>query len=54
MIETSSTDGHDFRRETERIVNETAQGLRTLEETVAWFSGLSLTGRQEVLREVAG
>ncbi|WP_323185079.1 DUF5958 family protein [Kitasatospora purpeofusca] len=38
----------------EQVVNEVAQGLRTLEEGVAWFSALSLVGRRAVLQEVAG
>jgi len=54
MTETSSEDGRTVRRETEQIVNEIAQGLRTLDDGTAWFSGLSLAGRQEVLREVGG
>lgn len=54
MTETSSDDGRILRRETERVVNEIAQGRRTLDAGVGWFSGLALTRRPEVLREVAG
>ncbi|CAL9279814.1 DUF5958 family protein [Streptomyces sp. SudanB182_2057] len=54
MTGKSSDDGHAFRRETERVVNEIAQGLRTLDAGVGWFSGLAPTCRQEVLREDAG
>ncbi|MFE2263166.1 DUF5958 family protein [Streptomyces griseosporeus] len=59
MTETRSDDGPDFRRETERreterVVNEIAQGIRTLDAGVSWFSGLAPTRRQEVLQEVAG
>ncbi|NUK82341.1 hypothetical protein HRW23_34275 [Streptomyces lunaelactis] len=54
MTETSGEDGRVFPRETEQVVNEVAQDLRTLDDGAAWFSGLSLAGRQEVLREVAG
>lgn len=51
--EPPSDDGA-FRRETERVVNEIAQELRTIDDGAAWFSGLSQARRQEVLREVAG
>lgn len=54
MTETSSEDGRAVRHETEQVVNETAQGIRTLDDGTAWFSGLSLADRQEVLREVGG
>ncbi|MCX5166587.1 DUF5958 family protein [Streptomyces antibioticus] len=54
MTETSRDDGHTFRREIERVVNEIAQGLRTLDDGSGWFSGLAPTRRQEVLQEVAG
>ncbi|MFB7371929.1 DUF5958 family protein [Streptomyces sp. NPDC056222] len=54
MTGTSSVDGRAFRRETERVVNEVAQGVRTLDDGASWFSGLSPAGRQEVLREVGG
>ncbi|MFE9258863.1 DUF5958 family protein [Streptomyces sp. NPDC006879] len=54
MNEPSSDDGRAFRRETERVVNEIAQGLRTLDAGVGWFSDLAPTRQQEVLREVAG
>ncbi|WKU42683.1 DUF5958 family protein [Streptomyces sp. VNUA116] len=54
MNETSSDDGRAFRRETERVVNEIAQGLRTLDAGVGWFSGLAPARRQEVLQDVAG
>lgn len=52
MTEPSNGDDR-ARRETERVVNEIAQELRTFDDGAAWFSGLSLAGRQEVLREVA-
>ncbi|MFJ3860355.1 DUF5958 family protein [Streptomyces sp. NPDC090085] len=54
MTESSSDDGRTFRRETERVVNEIAQGLRTLDAGVRWFSDLAPTGQQMVLQEVAG
>ncbi|MGW0874248.1 DUF5958 family protein [Streptomyces sp. NPDC002740] len=54
MTEPSSGDGRTLRRETERVVNEIAQGLRTLDGGVGWFSGLAPTRQQEVLQEVAG
>ncbi|MET7828916.1 DUF5958 family protein [Streptomyces sp. NPDC005386] len=54
MTEPSTDDGRTFRRETERVVNEIAQGLRTLDSGVGWFSGLAPKGQQEVLQEVAG
>lgn len=54
MTEPSSDDGRAFRRETERVVNEIAQGLRTLDAGVSWFSGLTPTRQQMVLQEVAG
>jgi hypothetical protein len=53
MTETSSDDNHSFRRETEQFVNEIAQGLRTLDAGVGWFSDLVSTRQQEVLQEVA-
>lgn len=49
-----SGDGSTFRRETERVVNEIAQGLRTLDAGAGWFSVLAPTRQQEVLQEVAG
>ncbi|MCZ0983556.1 DUF5958 family protein [Streptomyces diastatochromogenes] len=54
MTEPSSDDGRALRRETERVVNEVAQGLRALDAGVSWFSGLAPTCQQMVLREVAG
>lgn len=54
MTEPSSDDGSTCRRETERVVNEIAQGLRTLDAGEGWFSGLAPTRRQEALQEVAG
>ncbi|MFG3013631.1 DUF5958 family protein [Streptomyces cinerochromogenes] len=54
MAEPSSNDGRAFRREIERVVNEIAQGLRTLDAGVDWFSGLAPTQQQAVLQEVAG
>jgi uncharacterized protein DUF5958 len=54
MTETSSEDGRAVRGETEQVVNEIAQGLRMLDDGAAWFSGLSVAGRQEVLREAGG
>ncbi|MGC5036020.1 DUF5958 family protein [Streptomyces sp. DT190] len=54
MAELSRDDGHPFRCEVERVVNEAAQGLRTLDACVGWFCDLAPTRRQEVLREVAG
>ncbi|MCX5008946.1 DUF5958 family protein [Streptomyces sp. NBC_00638] len=54
MTGASSDDGLTLRRETEQIVNEIAQGLRTLDAGAAWFSGLAPARRQEVLQEVGG
>ncbi|MFG2771424.1 DUF5958 family protein [Streptomyces sp. NPDC048350] len=54
MVGSSGEDGRAVRREAERVVNEVAQGLRTLDDGVAWFSTLSPVGRQAVLREVGG
>ncbi|MFE2153572.1 DUF5958 family protein [Streptomyces lavendulae] len=51
MTATSSGDG---RSQTELVVNEIAQELRTLEDGVAWFSGLPPASRREVLRQVGG
>ncbi|MFF7715737.1 DUF5958 family protein [Streptomyces sp. NPDC007988] len=53
MTEPSSDDGRTFRRETERVVNEIAQGLRTLDAGESWFSDLTPTRQQTVLQEVA-
>ncbi|MEU9339373.1 DUF5958 family protein [Streptomyces sp. NPDC048290] len=54
MTEPSSDNGRAFRREIERVVNEIAQGLSTLDAGVGWFSDLARTRQQEVLQEVAG
>ncbi|WP_432751935.1 DUF5958 family protein [Streptomyces sp. JL2001] len=54
MTEPSSAVGRTFRRETELVVNEIAQGLRPLDDGVSWFSGLAPTRQQMVLQEVAG
>ncbi|MCX5336857.1 DUF5958 family protein [Streptomyces sp. NBC_00140] len=54
MTESSSDEGCTLRRETERVVNGIAQGLRTLDAGVGWFAGLGPARRQEVLQEVAG
>ncbi|MGW1139122.1 DUF5958 family protein [Streptomyces zhihengii] len=54
MIDSSGDGGCILRRETERVVNEIAQGLRTLDTGVSWFSGLDPAGRQRVLQEVTG
>ncbi|MFF4442610.1 DUF5958 family protein [Streptomyces sp. NPDC001621] len=54
MTETSSDDGRSLWRETERVVNEIAQGLRKLDSGVLWFASLSPVRQQEVLREVTG
>lgn len=53
MWGTSSEDGWALRREAERVVNEVAQELRTLDEGASWFSALSPAGRQTVLQVVA-
>ncbi|MEW2134856.1 DUF5958 family protein [Streptomyces sp. NPDC005435] len=53
MTGQSSDDGRAFRREAERLVNEIAQDLRTLDAGVDWFSGLAPARREEVLRQVA-
>ncbi|WP_406300622.1 DUF5958 family protein [Streptomyces sp. NBC_00618] len=54
MAGTSSEDGQALRREAERVVNEVAQELRTLDDGTSWFSALSSVGRQAVLQEVVG
>ncbi|MEU6863506.1 DUF5958 family protein [Streptomyces sp. NPDC046876] len=54
MTEQGNAYDSAFRRETERIVNEIAQELRTLDDGTAWFSSLSPARRQGVLQEVAG
>ncbi|WP_225636641.1 DUF5958 family protein [Streptomyces solaniscabiei] len=51
---TSSDGGRAIRQQTERVVNEIAQGLRTLDAGVAWFSGFASACQQEVLGEIAG
>lgn len=53
MTEPTSDDGR-ARRETERVVNEIAQGRRTLDAGATWFSDLAPTRRQMVLQDVAG
>ncbi|KJY24758.1 hypothetical protein VR45_40530 [Streptomyces sp. NRRL S-495] len=50
----SGGDWHGSRDSAGRVVNEVAQGLRTLEDGAAWFSLLSEVERRAVLREVAG
>ncbi|MFJ9339222.1 hypothetical protein ACIRP0_08000 [Streptomyces sp. NPDC101733] len=53
----SGTSGEDeglFQRETERIVHEAAQGLRTLDDATAGFSGLAVPRRRQVLQTLAG
>ncbi|MFF0706339.1 DUF5958 family protein [Streptomyces tendae] len=54
MTPPSSDDDRTLRRETERVVNEIAQGLRTLDSGVSWFSDFAATRQQMVLQEVAG
>ncbi|MFC5664566.1 DUF5958 family protein [Kitasatospora misakiensis] len=54
MLGISSEDWCGMRGATERVVNEVAQGLRTLENGTAWFSLLSQVERKAVLQEVAG
>ncbi|WP_374119486.1 DUF5958 family protein [Streptomyces sp. RKAG290] len=54
MSQTSSGDGQSIRREAERVVNEVAQQLRTLEDGTTWFSALSRAEQRTVLQEVAG
>ncbi|WP_353962432.1 DUF5958 family protein [Streptomyces sp. NBC_01016] len=54
MAGTSSEVGQALRREAERVVNEVAQELRTLDDGTSWFSALSSVGRQAVLQEVVG
>ncbi|WP_220451579.1 DUF5958 family protein [Streptomyces cadmiisoli] len=39
-------------RASERIINEFAQGLRSLEDAVAWFSSLEQVDQKAVLHEV--
>ncbi|MGW3402826.1 DUF5958 family protein [Streptomyces zhihengii] len=50
MIDSSGDDGCILRRETERVVNEIAQGLRTLDAGVSWFSGLPATEHVKAFR----
>ncbi|MFH9735358.1 DUF5958 family protein [Streptomyces sp. NPDC017260] len=40
-------------RASERVINEVAQEVRTLEEGVEWFSGLVSEEQQSVLHEIA-
>jgi hypothetical protein len=49
MTGTSGEDGRAIRRDTERVVNEVAQQLRTLDGGTAWFTALSPAGRTAVL-----
>ncbi|MET9073775.1 DUF5958 family protein [Streptomyces yokosukanensis] len=39
-------------RTSERILNEVAQGLRSLEDAVAWFSSLEQVEQRAVLHEI--
>ncbi|WP_158574165.1 DUF5958 family protein [Streptomyces triticagri] len=39
-------------RVAERIINEVAQGLRSLDDAVAWFSSLGRIEQKDVLRDV--
>lgn len=39
-------------RTSERIINEVAQGMRSLDEAVDWFSSLDEAGKDSVLREI--
>lgn len=52
MLGDSSEDRCSTRSATVRVVNEVAQGLRTLEEGTAWFSLLPQAERKAVLQEV--
>ncbi|MCX4970784.1 DUF5958 family protein [Streptomyces sp. NBC_00654] len=54
MRGTSSEDGRALRRDAERVVNEVAQGHRTLDDGTSWFAALFPAGRQVVLQEVVG
>ncbi|MFJ8436961.1 DUF5958 family protein [Kitasatospora sp. NPDC094019] len=54
MRENSVDDPRDLWRAAERIVNEVAQGLRTLDEGAAWFTLLSPVERRAVLDQVGG
>ncbi|MFI8103811.1 DUF5958 family protein [Streptomyces sp. NPDC086023] len=54
MAEADHGDGGGVRQATEVVVNGVAQGLRSLDDAVAWFSGLSPAHRETVLRDVAG
>lgn len=54
MSGTGDEDGQAVRRETERVVNEVAQGLGSLDSGTVWFTALSPDGRKAVLQEVAG
>ncbi|WP_094211502.1 DUF5958 family protein [Streptomyces sp. 2R] len=40
-------------RASERVINEVAQNVRSLEEGVEWFSGLAPEEQQSVLHEIA-
>ncbi|MGW1784041.1 DUF5958 family protein [Streptomyces sp. NPDC002143] len=42
----------DHVRASERIINEVAQGLRSLEEAATWFSSLEQVEQRVVLQEV--
>ncbi|WP_328957827.1 DUF5958 family protein [Kitasatospora purpeofusca] len=53
MLGVSREDWRGTKGATERVVNEVAQGLRTLEDGTAWFSLLSQAERKAVLQEVA-
>ncbi|MEU0276703.1 DUF5958 family protein [Streptomyces sp. NPDC006307] len=54
MAATNGEDERTIRREAEQVVNEVAQGLRTLDDGTSWFAALSPAARQVVLQEVAG
>ncbi|MFF8271455.1 DUF5958 family protein [Streptomyces sp. NPDC016562] len=53
MVGTSSEDGWALWHRAERVVNEVAQGLCTLDEETSWFSDLAPAGQQAVLQQVA-
>jgi hypothetical protein len=48
----SSPEVGDHMKESERVINEVAQGLRDMEEAVIWFDSLGQTEQRAVLQEV--
>ncbi|MFD8866185.1 DUF5958 family protein [Streptomyces sp. NPDC059590] len=48
----SSPKAGDRMRESERMINEVAQGLRSMEAAVSWFGSLAQAEQKAVLQEV--